>query len=347
MNISIAIVDGDRNYAERLSEVLQQYRDLSLSIFTSADKLQSVLEKKRFDIILFDPDISAERLMISGARLALCLYSDGCVNGSLYPECARILKYQRASGIYRDVLREYANVAGNVPGFGSGTGTEVIGVYSPVGGAGKTTIALAVAGKLKSLGHSVLFMNTEQLESTSAVNVHEEDGIAMLVEDTVNENVNFKVKLTAISKHGLDDLEYLEGFTRLVDYDAVTGEEITRVFESIKRESDYRYVVVDMDANLDPRNRAVFELADRIILVEKPGELPVRKMELFFGQVFAQERQGKFLRLFNFAENNSSYSDMPDVPVLGKVHNYGNLKLESMIHAMNTNGEYAVDLLTD
>lgn len=345
MNISIAIGDTNREYVERLSEVLQQYHDLTLSIFTNFDSLQKALEQNRFDIVLFDPDISQERLTVSAVKLAVCFYYDHCVNLNMYANCAKVLKYQRVSNIYKDILREYADKAGGAEEFGNRMKTCLIGVYSPVGGAGKTTIALALASRLKAMGNQILFVNTEQLESSSIVNRHDEDSMAMLIEDTGNENVNFKVKLMAVSKHGMDDLEYLEGFTRLVDYDAVTEEEITRVFERIKKESDYQYVIIDMASHLDQVNKAVFALADQIILVERPGELPVKKVELFAQQVFVQEHKNKILRIWNFAESQSVYSNEPVVPVIGKVHHYGNLKLETMVHAINTNGEYTIDTL--
>lgn len=345
MNISLAIADADREYAERLSEVLQQYKDLTISIFTSPEKLQTALEHSRFDILLFDPDISPERLAASRVKLAICLYRDDSARMGMYADCPKVLKYQRISHIYRDVLREYAEIAGASVDFGSRMSTKLIGVYSPAGGAGKTTIALAIACKIKALGNSVLFVNTEPLESSSVINPHNEDSIAMLVEDVHNENVNFRVKLTALSKHGIDDVEYLEGFARLVDYDAVTGEEIAGVLNRIKRESDFGYVVIDMASGLDSVNKAVFELADQIVLVEKPGELPQQKLALFMQQVFVQDLKNKLLGICNFAENVAPGCEAVDVPVIGKIHNYGNMKLESLIHAINANGEYAPERL--
>lgn len=133
MNISIAIVDTNREYVERLSEVLQQYHDLTLSLFTNFDSLQKALEQNRFDIVLFDPDISRERLTVSTVKLAVCFYYDHCVNLNMYANCAKVLKYQRVSNIYKDILREYADKAGGAEEFGNRMKTCLIGVYSPVG----------------------------------------------------------------------------------------------------------------------------------------------------------------------------------------------------------------------
>lgn len=348
MNISLAIADLNRDYVYRLTEVLQHNRDLNISAFTSLEKLQEALEDTCFDVLLFDPDISKEKIKLSGTKLAICFYSEDCKNLHLYDDCAKVLKYQRVSNIYKFLLNEYADKAGYSIDLNNRTSTKLIGVYSPIGGAGKTTVALALACKLKLHGYSVLFLNTEQFDSSSLVNEYGKDSIAALVESVNNEHVNFKIKLEAITRHGLDDVDYLSGFTRLVDYEAVMSDEISKVMQSIKRDSDYQYVVIDMDSNLDLINKIIFEDADQILLVEKPGEIPTYKMKIFMDQVLVQEKRDKMLRIHNFAENNSNYFNQPNIPVIGKIHNYGNLNLKSIIHAVNSNGEYDIDwILSD
>ena len=345
MNISIAIADPNKDYLYRLTEVLQQNRDLNISIFSSSQKLYKALEEDKFDVLLFDPDISAERIPLMDVKLAVCLYSDECQNIDRYKDCGKVLKYQRVSNIYKYILGEYADKAGYSLEPGNQTRAKVIGVYSPIGGAGKTTVALALAGKLKMIGNTVLFLSTEQFDSSSCINKREEAGIISLVEAINCEGINFKIKLEAICRKGLGEMDCLSGFFRLVDYEAVTGDEISRVLEATKKYSDYQYVVIDMDSNLDAINKAVFDTADQIILVEKPGETANYKMQLFVEQAAVQESRNKIFRIHNFAENNSSYIRENNIPVIGMIHNYGNLPMKSVIQAVNSNGCCDVDRL--
>ena len=104
MNISMAIADLNKEYLYRLTEILQQNRELNISVFTSLENLQEAMEKTRFDVLLFDPDISSERIGLSGVKLAVCLYSDECRNIDNYRDCQKVLKYQRVSNIYKFVL---------------------------------------------------------------------------------------------------------------------------------------------------------------------------------------------------------------------------------------------------
>ena len=145
MNISIAVVDSDKEYNKRLSEVLQQYDELTIYICSSVQQFQKTMENNHIDVVLFDPDISEERLTFPGIKLPICLYSDEARNRSLYADFAKVIKYQRVSNIYKEFIREYADKAGYSADFDYSQNTGILAVYSPIGGSGKTTVALAIA----------------------------------------------------------------------------------------------------------------------------------------------------------------------------------------------------------
>ncbi len=345
MNISIAIADLNKEYVERLLEVLQQYDELTIHVYTNWQKLQTAMDGGRFDVVLFDPDICEERLGFSKVKLPVCLYSDEARGAGLYPDTAKVLKYQRISGIYKEMIRAYAEKAGYSADFDHSQSTSVAVVYSPVGGSGKTTVALALASRLASQGMSVLFMSAEQLDSSGCVNPHSEDGIITLIQAAADEQVNFPLTVKGVRKQGLNNMFYIEGFQRLADYDAVTDKEMSDVFDKIRRSGICDVLVVDMETNLNAVGRAVASQADTIVVVERPGELPAAKMDLFARQVFANEHSGKMVRVFNFAENNSKFSQGLDRPVAGTIHNYGNLPLKNVIQAINMNNELQTEII--
>ncbi len=343
MNITIAIADADRDYVERISEVLQQYGELTIHVYTNGDKLQAAMEAKRFDVVLFDPDVSRERLSFANVTFPVCLYSDEAHNRGLYTDLAKVEKYQRISNIYKEIVREYADKAGYAADFDHSQNTVITAVYSPVGGSGKTTVALAVACRLAGMGKTVLFISAEQLNSSFYVNPRQEDGITALVEVASDERVNFELKVKGLMKQGLNGMYYIEGFDKIVDYDAVTGSEITDTLDKIRRCGICDVMVVDMESNLDPVGRAILAIADHVAVVEKPGELSGVKMSLFAQQALMNECGRKMVKICNFAENHSQYCNDLDVPAAGIIHNYGNLPLKNMIQAINANGEIKVD----
>lgn len=344
MNISIAIADSDKEYGRRLSETLQQYKDLTIHIYTNLDKFQRALREEHFDIVLFDPGFSDQKMEFPGVKLPLCLYSDGATGVGLYPETAKILKYQRISRLYKEMIREFADKVGYSANFDQSGNGVVLAVYSPIGGSGKTTVALAIAARLSSLGKKVLFFSLEALDSSFSLNVEEENGIISLVEASENENTNFELKLKGIVKNGWNGMQYVDGFHRFSDYDAVTDAEIRRVLELIRHCGLYEAVVIDLGSSLDKISKATLEYCDWIYIVEKPGALEQTKMKLFWQQAFVNVNCKKMARIYNFADHSAVYSETPGIPQSGRIRDYEKSSLTEILNSICKNNEISLDL---
>lgn len=338
MIISIAIVDSNREYLKRLTEVLQEYGELRISIFTNVEKLLDSMRREKYDVVLFDPDVSDEKLYISNVKLLLCLYSDEAENKDLYKDIDNIHKYQRISNIYKEILKKYADKAGYLVGAGGIANTKLISVYSPSGGVGKTVVSLALSVGLAELGKKVLYISNEQLSSSSSILPYKEQGTTALVE-AMNSGASFEVKLKGIVKEGMDGIEYFEGFERIADYGDVDKAEMKSLLENIRRSGLYDYVVIDMESNIDETVKATWDEVDNIIVICKSGEFSSRKLELFSAQGVVLENRHKFLRVHNMSEGSWKFNDELDVPCIGNIHNYGNIGESHIIKGINYNKE--------
>lgn len=346
MNISIAIVDSNRNYLEKLVEVLQEYEELSVSVYTNAELMQRALENKRYDILLFDPDISETRMTFSNVKLAVCLYSEEARNAAMYADCEKVLKYQRISMIYKELVKAYADKAGYSADLNAVQSSKMIAIYAPAGGSGKTTIALSLAAKMANAGKKVLFLNMEQLDSSSYLNPHTEetDSITSLLE-AIAEDSNIELKLKGIMKKGFQDMAYVEGFTRIVDYNIVSKEEAEVLLEKIRKYAFAEVIVVDMESRLDGIGQAIMAKADHIFVVERGGEIPEQKMNMFSKQAVVTEHHKKMSKICNFADFGKEMAGSLQVPVSGTVCNYGNQPLKSIIQSIVTKCEINIPIM--
>lgn len=337
MNISIAVADVNMVYLEKLVEVLQEYEDLSVSMYTNAKILEQELQSKRYDIVLFDPDISESRMVFSNVKLAVCLYSEDAGNSSLYADYEKVMKYQRISMIYKEVIKLYADKAGYRADFNNEQSSKIVAVYSPVGGSGKTTVALSLASKFSNRGKRVLFLSMEQLDSSAYFNPHTEetDCITGLLE-AVSENANMELKLKGILKSGLNGMAYVEGFERIVDFNIVSKEEASELLEKIRKYASAEVIVVDMESRLDAIGYAVFEKADHVVVVERPGEIPTQKINMFAQQAVVVEHSRKMLKLCNFADKNVKTDNQLQLPGIGSIFNYGNQSSKNIIQSIIT-----------
>lgn len=346
MNIKIAVIDHDINYLERLSGVLQQYDELSVAVFTRMESFQQTMEFEDFQIVVFNPDISEQQLIFPSKVMPVCLCTQESVNRDLYQSIPAVQKYQRISNIYKQIIKNYAeHVKDSEMDFFKAASTRVIAVHSPIGGSGKTTLALAIAGKIHKLGKRVLFLSMEQCNSSSICFDIKEDGITCLVE-TLNTNSSFELKLKGILKQNAAGLYYVECFSRLVDYDDVKGEEIEKIIRKIKMCDVCDYVVIDTGSTLDDVNKAVLNSADRIVIVQRSGELADAKLSLFDKQIMVNELREKLCVVKNFVMQGTRGYELMNVPVAGEVRGYGSLSHNDLLGCiMQENNMEMNDLL--
>ena len=345
MNISIAIADTNSDYVERLAEVLAQYNDLTISIYTNVERLEEHIVRKHFDIVLFDADFCERPIAFLDTKLPICLYHEKSMRLEYYPEVVRIKKFQRISGIYKDMVKLFADKAGMSFGIDQSQKTKFLAVYSPTGGSGKTTIAMAMALKLMEYGNSVLFLSAEQISSSSLLNQRMEEGITELLSCMNDKSVNFELKVKGLAKQGFQGMHYIEGFERIVDYLDTKPDEMAQLLEMIKKIGAYGVIVIDMGSTMDGISKVICEIADSIAIVDKPGEMGSLKMDLFVEQSVYTDFEKKMYRVKNFAEANAVYSRNITIPCIGEVHNYGNMQITSLIQNVNMNNEIAVGSL--
>lgn len=350
MNIRMIIADTDKDYAGRLADALGQYEEFSLSVVTSYGKLRELSGQKKYDIVLFDSDLSEEKMEFPDVKLAIQLYHDEAENKELYKEFKLIRKYQRISSIYKEILNFYAENAGYSVGFSNSVNTGIIAVYSPAGGSGKTASSLVLAQKLRKAGYETLFLSMEQLDSSALVCEHRGSGITELLASLAQTDEKgaaaFEMKLKALSKEGPEKIQYIEGFEKTVDYNVVTKEEIKELIEKIRCAGIYRYVVIDLSSSLDAVTEAVFCETDSLVLIERPDEVCSRKLDMFLQYLEAFDIRCKLYRLGNFARSSARYSERLKAEDIGYIADYGNAKLADWLHAAVKADEVKIEKIT-
>ena len=162
-----------------------------------------------------------------------------------------------------------------------------------------------------------------------------------------SEEVNFELKMKGLMKQGVNDICYVEGFERLADHKAVSGEEIEDVIHKIQKSGVCDILIIDLNSGIGSIEAAVMKISDTIVVTEKPGELCSMKMQLFLRQGIVNEYKKKMLVVHNFAESNSSYCRQNAFAEAGLIHNYGNLQMKNILHAIEKNGEMDIDRILE
>lgn len=347
MMIKIAVADCNLEYTERILSVLQRYEDISLSIYTERRTLEQALASKRFDVLLFDPSVYEGQTGLGKCTLAVMLLDEEKGVPESCRELKKIRKYQRISRIYQQILELYAEVCEDIDDV-VGQGRAIsLAYYSPVGGAGKTALALAAATKLAMQGYKTLYLNLEDIASEDCyLPQNAERGLSEVI-SLLDRDINLSMKVESLLQNKMEGFYYLNHFDSPNDICEVTGEELEQLIRQFGRMQLFEYIVIDMGVSVNEKTLHVFEAADKIVLVEKADAMAVRKLQCFLEQTHIISEYGrKMVRVLNFDMGRGS-GISSDIPLIGKINMVQNPDAAQFVTMLANRGEgnYVLQLL--
>jgi len=319
MLLRIAVADENEEYLDRLVSVLEEYKDLNLSVYTDKNSLETALVSRTFDILLFDSDLYDGQTALKKNTLAVMLLDEDKVVPAACQSFHKINKYQRISSIYKQVLELYSEICQDVGELMGRRPVVSAAFYSPVGGSGKTTLALVAATKLAMHGYRTFYINFEDIASEDCyLTQGGEKGVSELA-GFLGSEINFPMKLQSLLQTKTDNLYYLKHFDSPNDLYEMTDQEIGELLMEISRSGLFEYIIVDMGVALDVRALSIFEQMQKIVLVEKPDTIAIHKMKCFMAQTHILNAYGqKMVRVLNF-DNGRAVETDSRIPLAGRV----------------------------
>ena len=338
MLIKVAVADENTEYVNRILNVLEEYEDLSLSVYTEKQAFEQAAGTRHFDVLLLDPSVYDGQIAIGKSSLIIILLDETEELPESLKSLRKIHKYQRISHIYQQILELYAEVCkdlGEVAGQGR---TATIAFYSPAGGVGKTTLALTAAAKLALRGYRTFYLSLEDIASEDCyLPQNAEKGLSEIA-SYLGESIHFAMKIQGLLQSKLEKLYYLNHFDSPNDLCEMTQEELGELMEQLERTGLFDFMIVDMGAALNGKTRQIFEMADKIVLVERSDAMAQKKLNIFLSQTHIMaEYGGKMFRVLNFDRGRGSMTAC-EVPLAGKINAVQNPDAAQLITALASDG---------
>lgn len=191
-----------------------------------------------------------------------------------------IFKYQSAQKILREITAYCVGVCGVGPEQkGNSKGTRILGIYSPVGRCGKTTLALALAQVLGKEGR-VLYVNLEEYSG--------------LTEDVLKGNGTNLSEIMYLFRRGVVDLPekineaamqvgnfyYITPMPYPEDVAEVLTEEWRNFIQFLAAQMSWDYIVVDL-GNLLLKSYLLLDLFDVTLIPEAEDCMGKNKLRDF------------------------------------------------------------------
>ena len=280
MKIQLLIAISESDYAEHLSRVLtKKCTDIfELSVCSAPRLLEEMLSKRRFDVALLDIEMAGDT-DLSAIRLPLLVWDGTSELEETLQSMTRVRKYQRVSAISSEVVQRYAAVCGPQESFAGGR-AAVTAVWSPMGGVGKTTVALALAAHKAAAGKRTVYLDLEPFSATPAY--FKEPGKSI---SGVLEKLGSDVALLFQGIRQEDSGSGICYFGSPQNYDDInilTEADIAALLEGCAANADE--LIVDLGSACGKQTQRALELADQVLLVADSSAVCRAKCDQFRSQ---------------------------------------------------------------
>lgn len=277
MKIQLLIAVSDIDYAEHLSSVLSEsYEDVfEVGICSDPTRLEKVSASHRFDAALLDEQM-AETEAADMVRMPIVLCDGSLPVGPRGRELKKIRKYQRISAIVSEVLSSYAEVSDDLNSFNDAP-AHITVVWSPAGGCGKTTAALAYGAQKVAQGRKTLYLDLEPFSSEEVYFSERGKSISTIL-DKLEENAEMLLRSIRLEDKG-SGIYYFEKPENYDDINVLTASDIERLIMNCAHGVDE--LVVDLGSVYDGSVRRALEIADEVMLVADASAASRKKLEQF------------------------------------------------------------------
>ncbi|MCL2424923.1 MAG: hypothetical protein FWD05_01145 [Oscillospiraceae bacterium] len=306
MRIKLIVATEDINYSKQISDNISEFHAdaIEISISNSAKGVQEMLSKRNYDVALADTllinDINTDSVNMP---LLLCSENDCFTN---IPEGVGIInKHQRISSIVAVVFEQYAKISKG-RNINSGT-TNITTVWSPAGGVGKTSIAIAYALSQVVDGKNVFYLNLEDFSSASTYLSESGKSISSVFELLENHDGNINMLIQGIRCHD-KGIAYLCAPDNFEDVSILSSENINELIVACAELSDE--LIIDLPCTYDVRTKKAFELASKVLIVTDGSTTADAKLTQFVSQSNAFEN---IRSKITFVGNKDAVIDKPFV----------------------------------
>lgn len=289
--ISLVLADPDNRYVDRVVDYINSAYGSKVKVtsFTDIQLTAAYLKQsnEEIDVLLVHPSFLLDESADYARVGIVVILSDGNLNYR-FDNCPSVSKYQPGDKLIHEIINLYAEKNANASRLVTGsTDTKIIGVYSPVGGVGKTSTALAVAAKTAELGKTVLLISLENISSSiSALPCKGTDALTHLLL-SLSENpeaLPLKVE-TYKTRDPQLNLEFLEPPDCFLELSEVNKETLEQLLQQLKGIGKYDLIVVDMDSAAVDRNFTILANCDRVLFLLVSDPICGFKTETFMSQL--------------------------------------------------------------
>ncbi len=262
----VIIADADEKYVLtfQLRFIEEYFNSIDIEVITSKEYFDSYFSSPRtIEILIVSEEFYTVQLLRHNISSLFVLKETK--DEATYEENVNILdKYSNIKEIFYEIRGKSRGVLDNSAN--APKETQIVLVTSATGGAGKTTVALGIAGSMSQIHKKVLYLNAARLQMfqyfmANATPISASDVYARLMNPTPNIYNEIKHVIRR------EDFSYLPPFKAAIVSLGISFAAYNMIVESAKASRDFDYIIVDVENAFDENTARLYDIADKVVVV--------------------------------------------------------------------------------
>ncbi|MBB6716654.1 AAA family ATPase [Clostridium gasigenes] len=283
--IKLIVIDNDLYYLNNLTNyITTEYKEM-ISVVSFSNKeflLEYVDGGEITDIVLASQEFYDEISEKYTLGKLILLSNNNIENGNV----ENIYKYQSADKSCKEIIDIY-NRKNSVKNKANNE-SEVITFYSPIGGAGTTTLAIATALKFAQNGNHVLYLNFEKIQSNGIFmpqNYSKYNFSDLIMSIKEGDNEFNEILLEGTIKYDEFNLYYFNPIDSVLDVEDVSLEDIKDLVNNIVNSNKFNYIIIDLPSVLDSKYYYMFDRSADTIVIMGQDTISTYKIDTMLKQL--------------------------------------------------------------
>lgn len=285
--MKVLLLDRNEAYAARFAQFVGKQSDMQVSVCNDLDVCKKMLSEEHYQIVLFDAEFDSVDPAEYRKKMTAFAFISGVKD--TIKDTPTIYKFSSVSVICDEIMKIYAEhtqhqIKQDDSGDNVRTSCEVIAFLPVSGGAGSSTMAMAAAIAMAAEDKKVLYLNLEQRHAEMLLFSSPEKKCITDVIAALKTNFQLKEAKKLFESVILHDSRYpnvgfIKGFLNIGDFDSMNPQVLETMLSVLKKQFQFRYIIVDSDFILGNVLEKLILIADKAVFVSTGSDVSNAKTE--------------------------------------------------------------------
>jgi cellulose biosynthesis protein BcsQ len=355
--MQLILLEQDAYFIDMCSSYIrtsEHAETFTMSVFTSKEQGFAFIERSQepYILLVHESFMPLPEQAFQKHNGCLIILSDTPVAVDIV-EYPVLCKFQPLNRLVSHILSHFNEYSSNRMLIGN-RNSQVISVYSAVGGSGKTLAAMHLARELVYQGMRVFYMNLESLPSCSWLvpgETGENHFSRMLYYGKSNTRLQTAKVERLKNRHKVMGFDYFPGCCEPDEMEEMTETDTGSIIKSVQDTGAYDCILLDLESTLHPRIRISLKLSDQVLLLSVDDRIHLEKTKRLLklltgmGETIDSGAGQKWKLVINkFSGSMMNGADWLQIPISGFLPYIPEWKAFNSVEALQARGAFSESL---